>query len=686
MRLYGEVGALTLSETVSNRTDVPPASEPTQDFDVTKSGVIEIAGPGGRRWEILATPDNRPSIAPAGEITREQGGEMNQPFTASDDYGVVAGQATIALDLPEVDRRYGLTVDPEPREPIVLDLPMPISGDRTAFTESLVDDLSKHPFANLPVTITLAATDAIGQTGEAAPIKVTLPGRRFFDPLAASLIETRRDLLWSTANAARSAQILKAVTFKPEGFIRNERAYLRLRVLMRRLDTAAAEGLQPAARDELADELWEIALLVEEGDLASALERLRRAQDRLDEAIQNGADKAEIDQLMSELRDALNEYMRQLAQEAENNPDQQMSENMQGMQMTGDQLQQMLDELQRAMEEGRMADAAEMMEALRQLMENMQVTQGEGGQGGPGQQAMRDLAETLRDQQELSDESFQELQDHSTTSRARTASRSTRPARAAGPAGATRAGTAAWPAAGPAGSGPGSAAGPGTGRHAAGQPLPRPAATGTARPPERPERLAGEGSEAGEAGRQQLDRAGRAMDEAEEALRNEDFAGALDRQAEALEALREGCATLATPWRRSRESRRTVRVPAKARRSAVPTPTVSAIRWAATSARWAASGRTATCCKGMTCTGARRSCWTRSAAARATSRARQRAGLSEAAARTVLSNWHGTPSTHGRPCNPVTGQPPCPLRSRSDRLADCRAASTPTRALSTAAT
>ncbi len=94
IRLYGEVGALTLSETVSNRTEVPAASDPAQDFDVAKSGSIEIAGPGGRTWEIAATPDNRPSIAPAGEITREEGGEMKQPFTASDDYGVVAGQAT----------------------------------------------------------------------------------------------------------------------------------------------------------------------------------------------------------------------------------------------------------------------------------------------------------------------------------------------------------------------------------------------------------------------------------------------------------------------------------------------------------------------------------------------------------------------------------------------------------------
>jgi uncharacterized protein (TIGR02302 family) len=410
LRLYGEVGALTLTETVSNRTD-PPASDPAQDFEVTQSGTVEIAGPGGRKWDIVAMPDAAPAIAATGEISREANGEMAQAFTATDDYGVTAGQATIALDLPSVSRAYGLSVEPEPRDAIMLDLPMPITGDRTEFTETLVDDLSKHPFANLPVTITFAATDAIGQTGQSAPLSVTLPGRRFFDPLAAALIETRRDLLWSTANAARSAQILKAVTHRPEGFIRNERAYLRLRVLLRDLDTASETGLAAGQRDEMAEALWEIALLVEEGDLASALERLRRAQDRLDEAIKNGADKSEIDRLMADLRDALDDYMRQLAEESQKNPDQQMSENMQGMQMSADQLQQMLDKLQQLMEEGRMAEAAELMEALRDLMENMQVTQGEGGQGGPGQQAMQDLAETLREQQGLSDESFQELQD-----------------------------------------------------------------------------------------------------------------------------------------------------------------------------------------------------------------------------------------------------------------------------------
>ena len=50
-------------------------------------------------------------------------------------------------------------MDPEPREALVLDLPMPFSGARDDFTELLVEDLSQHPFANLPVSLTLTVED-----------------------------------------------------------------------------------------------------------------------------------------------------------------------------------------------------------------------------------------------------------------------------------------------------------------------------------------------------------------------------------------------------------------------------------------------------------------------------------------------------------------------------------------------
>ena len=73
-------------------------------------------------------------------------------------------------------------------------------------TETLVDDLSKHVFANLPVTMVFAAVDAAGQEGTSAPYAVTLPGKRFFDPLAAALIEMRRDILWNRINAPRAVR------------------------------------------------------------------------------------------------------------------------------------------------------------------------------------------------------------------------------------------------------------------------------------------------------------------------------------------------------------------------------------------------------------------------------------------------------------------------------------------------
>ena len=505
LRLYGEVGSLTLSETVSGRTEPTPASDSAQDFLITRSGTISITGDNGRDWTITALPDTAPTIAAAGEIGREADGRFKQPFTASDDYGVTAGQVTIALDTAALDRRHGLIPEPEAVPPVVLDLPMPITGDRAKFTETLIDDLSQHVFSNLPVILTFQASDAAGQTGTADPLKITLPGRRFFDPLAAALIEMRRDILWTRTNAPRAAQILKAVTHRPEDLIRNQRAYLRLRVALRQLDAQSAT-LTIEQRDALAEELWQIALLVEEGDLASALERLQRAEDRLAEAIQNGASPEEIDKLMQDMRDALDNYMRQLAEEAEQNPDSQTSENMPGMEMSADQLQQMLDELQKLMEEGKTAEAAELMEQLRQFMENMQVTQGQGqpgqgqGRGSPGQQAMRDLGNTLRGQQGLSDDAFRDLQD------GQEGNEGTERGDGADDRSLAERQQELRDQLGNLGRGP----------------------------------LPGEGSEQGQSGRQNLDRSGRAMEEAERALRDGDLPGALDRQAEAMEALREG--------------------------------------------------------------------------------------------------------------------------------------------------
>nr|WP_114965728.1 TIGR02302 family protein [Alkalilacustris brevis] len=519
VRLYGQSGVLTLAESVTGDDDlVEDPAAPSHELEITRAGRIAIQGPGGRSWELSVLSDAPPTVRLAGEMTREARGVMNQRFEASDDYGVVSGSAEIRLDLAAVERRYGLAPEPEARAPIEVDLPMPVAGARDDFAEVLIEDFSQHPWANMPVTIQLTVKDARDQAGQSAPREAVLPGRRFFDPMAAAIVEMRRDLMWNRESAPRVAQVLRAVSHRPDEGFRNERAYLQLRVALRQLEAEMQGGLSEAARDEVAGALWEIALLVEEGDLADALERLRRAQERLAEAMRNGADPSEIAELMDELREAMRDYMRQLAEQG-GGEEQDFAEG-ERMEITGDQLQALMDRIQELMEEGRMAEAMELLEQLNAMMENMQVTQGEGGAGGgPGQQSLEGLGDTLRDQQELSDDTFRDLQERFGDMAPG------QPPMGEQPGGEQGEGD---------GAGEGSAT-PGTGSLTERQQALREQLRGLEDQP-----LPGEGTDSGDAAREALDEAGRAMERAEDALREGDGAAALDRQSEAIEALREG--------------------------------------------------------------------------------------------------------------------------------------------------
>lgn len=542
LRLYGAEGALSVRETISGNPlpeDAAARTATAQEFTVRKSGELAIEGPGGRVWSVVLRPDALPQIALDGEIETEFDGRSAIPFRASDDHGIVAGNAVMTLALDEVDRRYGRAVAPDPRPAIEVALPMPIAGDRTNFAEALIDDFSDHPWAHLPVQIVLRAEDAAGQIGQSVPDVIALPARRFFDPIAAALIDQRQALLWARANAGDVAMVLRAVSWRPEDVFRKPEHAETLKGIIEGLELAAAD-LDADQQEATAQALWDLALTIEQGDLQDARERLDRAQERLEEAMRNGASEQEIAELMQELREATEDYMRQLAQEqqrqAQQNPDGQQQQQMSpgDMQMTQNDLQEMMDRIQELMEQGRMAEAMEALEQLRQLMENMQVTEGQG-QPSPGQQAMEGLADTLRQQQELSDEAFRDLQEQFNPDSSQ--NQGQQPGQQ--PQGNQ-------PGDQPQGSQPGQGqqgqpGQPGTGgdqsleqglaerQRALRQELDR-----------QSQNLPGAGTEAGERARENLDRAGEAMEGAEGALRDGDLPEAIDRQAEAMDALRDG--------------------------------------------------------------------------------------------------------------------------------------------------
>ncbi|MEM6384832.1 MAG: TIGR02302 family protein [Pseudomonadota bacterium] len=557
VRFYGELGELTLHETVSGRTaEIPPATDPVQTFEVVDTGEVRIEGPGGRTWAIEVELDAPPTVAFDGPLTQGEGGRMEAPFSAQDDYGVTGGRLEITLDLDNVDRSYGLSVAPETREPIVVDLPMTISGDRTDFSELVIEELSEHPWANLPVRAELFAVDAAEQEGSSEPQLGTLPGRRFFDPLAKAVIEQRRDLLWNRSNAPRVAQVLRAVSFTPSDIFRSETSYLKLRFMVRRLETRVSlDRLDNETVDELAEALWDLAVEIEEGDLSDALERLRRAQDRLSEAIENGATDQEIAELMQELQEAMQDYMRQLAEQSD--PSQQQTAQGDMQEMSQQDLQDMLDRLQELMEQGRTEEAQQLLDQLRQMMENMQVAQGQqGGQQGEGQQAMEGLAETLREQQGLSDEAFRDLQEQFNPDAQQGQSQQNEGR--SGDQGLGQQHSQGQQGQGQQGGQPGQQPGQQQGQQPGGQQQAENGEPGAAQGDlanrqqalrqelnRQMQNLPGAGTPEGDAARDSLGRAGDAMDQAEDALRNEDFAGALDNQADAIEALREGMRELA---------------------------------------------------------------------------------------------------------------------------------------------
>jgi len=471
-------------------------------------------------------------------------------------------------------RAHGLEVEPDAREPIVLDLPMPFSGDRADFEDMLIDDFSEHPWANLPVTLTLNVEDALEQTGSSVPETMILPGRRFFQPIARAVIEQRRDILWSKTNAPRVAQVLRAVSNRPDDLFPNETTYLRLRFIIRRLENMADVGLSDDVQDEVVQALWELAVQLEEGSLADARARLERAQERLEEAMRNGASDEEIAELMQELREATNEYMQMLADQMEpsdndgtDQPDQQQN----GETITQDELQALMDRIQELMEEGRMAEAMELMEQLNQLMENLQMTEGgEGGEGGPqtpGQQSMEDLAETLRDQQDLTDEAFRDLQEQFNQDQQQGQQpgqeQGQQPGQQQGDQSGQQPGQQGQDGSdGQSGQQPGQQQGQGQGQgdntqggltDESGQ-----GGEGNASPQSLADRqqalrnglnqlrdgLPGLSGDAADNAEQSLDRAEGAMDGAEDALRDGDLAEAIDRQAEAMDALRDGLRNL----------------------------------------------------------------------------------------------------------------------------------------------
>lgn len=493
------------------------------------------------QWRMAPALDEAPRTSFAAPIALLPNERASISWRVRDDFGV----RRLALRVRPVNPPESLAR----ADPIDSALDAPAGDPREAEGESEID-LAAHPYAGMEVEARIVAFDALGQEGVSDVLRFTLPERVFLQPLARAAIEIRRHVLAerrpyrasererrrtmtigdialgnhrleqrdyerrpalerAPEGTRRAARLTDALTMAPrDGYFRDLAVFLGLRLA--RSELAAAQAID--GTDLAADTLWRTALRAEYGGAGDARRALEEAQRLLAEALASGAPQERLRQLFEALRRATESYMQALAQEALRNGERQsMEDTEEQTQISGQDIEDLLRQVQRLSEQGRNAEAQQMLQMLANILANLDVQLAEGGGEGAQeeqmQQGMDELSETMGEQRALNDETRQQDQ-----------------------------------------SGQG-----GGGEQQGGQ--------GGAELAERQsqirqglaeaQRMA---EEAGAAPSEELNAAGDAMRQAENALRRGDLEGAQAAQSTALENLREGAQTLGAEMReRGRE-------------------------------------------------------------------------------------------------------------------------------------
>jgi len=359
------------------------------------TGTLLTVSQGGTtlgRWPIEIVPDNPPTIEFARLPQATPRAALRLDYRAGDDYGVESAKAVI--------RRDGGATD---EAPIEFELPLPGLHLKEA-QGTTYQDLTAHPWAGLPVAIRLAATDALGQTGESEPAQMTLPERVFHNPIARAIIDQRKELVKDPNSRGAVAEILGDLNKRPALYRDDMVVYLALSMAQGRL----CEDGDPASLASVVKLLWDTALRIEDGSMSVAERDLRRLQQELQDALAKGAPDAEIERLMSELRQALDRYLQSLAEEMQRNPNQAQQPVDPSQTITGRDLQRMLDQARDLARSGARDQARELLSQLQNMLENLRTARPSNGERGSSeaQQMMRGLHELMQRQQQLLDRSF----------------------------------------------------------------------------------------------------------------------------------------------------------------------------------------------------------------------------------------------------------------------------------------
>jgi uncharacterized protein (TIGR02302 family) len=397
--------------TEAQATEQPPKGTNERHFVISGDGTAHVRAPSGQpQWRFTATADHAPTISLAKDPERQARGSLQMSYKIEDDYGVTEAQAHFAARPGDAPNAAVEKPSAEPRplfQPPQFPLVLPNARTRNGVGQT-VKDLSEDPYAGADVTLTLTAKDEGGNEGQSEPFNMRLPERLFTKPLARALVEQRRILALDANQNSQVYAALDALMIAPELFTPEAGQYLGLFSVARQLEAAHTDD----ALREVVASLWALAVTIEDGNITDVDKALRAAQDALKQALERGASDEEIKKLTENLRAALDNFMRQLAEQLRNNPQQlarPLDPNTRVMRQQD--LNNMIERMERLSRSGDKDAARQLLEQLQQMLENLQMAQ--PGQSGDGdmEQALNELGDMIRKQQQLRDKTFKQGQD-----------------------------------------------------------------------------------------------------------------------------------------------------------------------------------------------------------------------------------------------------------------------------------
>ena len=246
------------------------------DQDLVAGGHLAVHRGGGdlAGWDLTVVADQPPTAAwaePPGPAPADAQ-HVRLPWRTADDYGVFTQPRDRLRDRPSA-------------APIIINIP--IAGEPKSAQGVNEQDLTASPWAGLAVTARLVARDSPGQTGRSADAVFTLPERDFHNPIARALIAIRKGLSLRPDDRDTAVAGLDALLMTRKAFGDDYGAYVNLSGIYYLLEHDQSAGAIPQAQQQM----WELALHMEEGGLdrtARALEQARQAaQDALQKALQS---------------------------------------------------------------------------------------------------------------------------------------------------------------------------------------------------------------------------------------------------------------------------------------------------------------------------------------------------------------------------------------------------------------